>query len=303
VRSTKAALEESMNVKICLVLAGLALAACGGGPATSSNTQGISCTTTPDCAARGGTCIANQCHADNECASDADCTGGDTCVTDPDFGGLCTAPGEPPHPLPAWSCSTGKDCPANEGCASDGLCHVDGECHNTWQGELLVGDCSGGLLCAAGGDDPLAGFCTDDRGGPNPYCRSTGAGECRYQCATNDDCGTGDSCVAGFCHGADECDQTSDCSPNHVCGLPANWEDDGYHLCLDDENPTCVNDGQGACRLACATDVDCLDGGGCGADSLCHASNECQTTANCGPNEACYPNAEFGGLCGPATPH
>jgi hypothetical protein len=287
-----------MKLENCLVVAGLLLAACSGGPSTSQNTQGISCTTTADCAARGGTCVANQCRADNECASNADCSGGQTCVPDPDFGGLCATAGQPAEPLPAWSCTTGKDCPALEGCASDGKCHADGECHNTWQGGVQVGDCAGGLLCAAP-DSGLAGFCTDDRNGPDPYCRSTGTGQCRPECTAAADCGGGtNTCVAGFCHRGDECNSNADCGAHQMCGLPAGWEDDGWKLCID-VPPTCVPDGQGACRLPCTVDADCIDGGSCGSDGLCHASNECKTDADCPTGTVCYSDPEFGGLCNP----
>ncbi|CAN5185979.1 hypothetical protein BH11MYX1_BH11MYX1_05390 [soil metagenome] len=264
----------------------------------ASITQRIVCTTTPDCAARGGSCINNQCRADNECTTAADCASGETCAPDPDFGGLCTSAGQPLAPLPAWSCTVGKDCPLGQGCASDGTCHVDGECHNAWQGEYLVGDCADASQICAASLDPLAGFCTDGRGGPDPYCRSTGAGECRSACATVDDCGTGATCTGGFCHASDECHQTSDCAPNHVCGVPENWDDYGYKWCLVDQNPTCHDDGHGACRLACVSSIDCLDGGGCGADHLCHASNECHADADCDPGLTCLASPEFGGLCG-----
>ena len=287
-----------MNIRICFVLAGLLFAACSGGESTTGTSQRITCTATPDCSARGGTCVANECHADNECVTTADCIAGQTCLPDADFGGLCTAQGAPLAPLPAWSCTVGKDCPANEGCASDGKCHVDGECHLTWQNGEEVGDCTGGLMCAASGQS-LAGYCTSGRGGPDPYCRSTGAGECRDLCTVNDDCGTGNACVAGYCHRSDECHVTADCSPNHLCSNPPNWDDYGYQFCLVNPNPTCIPDGQGACRLACATSHDCLDGGACAPDHLCRASNECHVDPDCDLGLLCYADAEFGGLCGP----
>jgi hypothetical protein len=300
-----------MKVQNCLVIAGFAgillAGACSSNPSTNVNMQGISCSTTADCAARGGTCASDGvCHADNECTSNADCGAGTTCQPDPDFGGLCTAANQPLEPTPAWSCTTGKDCPAHMGCSSDGKCHLDGECHLMVQGQVLVGDCTGGLTCAAPRPDGLAGFCTDDRGGgPDPYCRSTGTGQCREVCTGDADCGVGGKCNGGFCygnHGTAECTMTTDCSPNHVCGLPPNWEDDGYKLCLVDPHPTCVDDGHGACRLKCWTSADCLHGGACGSDGLCHASNECQSAANCNPGELCYPDPEWGGLCGPPRP-
>ncbi len=254
----------------------------------------ISCTTTPDCSARGGTCVAGECHADNECATAADCAAGDTCAPDPDFGGLCAAPDTPPSPGPAWACTTGKDCPAFQGCGSDGLCHLDGECTSD-------AACAAGDICYPGRPEDPAGFCAADRPASDPYCRSDGLGACRQLCHTDGTCDGGASCVAGFCHSADECTSDADCSPNHLCA-PTEGEDYGYELCVPNPSPTCVDDGHGACRLACATDADCLDGGGCSADHLCHASNECAADADCTASEICYPDAEFGGLCGAPRP-
>src|SRR5207244_4804850 len=95
------------------IAAALCVAGCArNGDGTTA--ERLTCQTTPDCIATGGTCVANKCHADNECASDVDCAAGQTCVTDADFGGLCTAAGAIPQPLPAWSCATGKDCPESE---------------------------------------------------------------------------------------------------------------------------------------------------------------------------------------------
>ncbi|MBS1124968.1 MAG: hypothetical protein H6Q90_7196 [Deltaproteobacteria bacterium] len=292
-----------MFIRNLPLVACLLLASCTGQDPTSSTSQRIACATTPDCAARGGACVANECHADNECTTDTDCASGQTCVADPDFVGLCATPGAPPAPLPAWSCTYGSDCPALQGCASDGFCHVDGECHNTWQPDgTQAGDCAGAdQICVASGQH-LDGFCTDGRGGPDGYCRSTGTGECRGLCTTADDCGQGGTCdAAGFCHRPNECATTADCSPNHLCGNPDGWDDYGYLLCLDDPDPTCVPDGNGACRLACASDPDCLHGGGCNlTDHLCHGSNECHV---CDPGLECYPDPEWGGLCGPPRPH
>lgn len=286
----------SRNVLVVACLLG----ACSGEPPSFSVVARIQCASTPDCSARGGTCIQNECRADNECAADADCAAGETCTPDVDFGGLCIAPGQPVMAGPAWSCAVGKDCPAGQGCGSDGSCHVDGECHNTWGADgYLYGDCTGADEICATSDDIYNGFCTRGRGGPDPYCRSTGTGECRYECTTADDCGAGDACTNGFCYGSDECTTTADCSPNHVCGVPENWDDYGVQWCLADENATCVPDGQGVCRWACETNLDCMNGGGCAADGFCHASNECTTVADCAAGELCHPHQNFGGLCGP----
>jgi hypothetical protein len=205
------------------------------------------------------------------------------------------APVVPVAALQAVPCATGRDCPRGQGCGSDQRCHADGAC-NAFQANP---NCPAGDICANAGNDDPDGFCTDGRGGPDPYCRSDGLGACRERCNHDGTCAFG-SCVNGYCHRSDECVRDSDCSPNHVCGLPPGWEDDGYHLCLKVANPVCVPDGLGACRLPCATDVDCFDGGYCkAADGLCHASNECSTNASCPAGEICHSSAEFGGLCGP----
>jgi hypothetical protein len=285
-----------------LVLLGAGAAACSGSPTNNINNP-LTCTETADCSHSGGSCIANECTAENQCETDADCTGGQTCVADEDFGGLCTTPGEPPAPLPAWACTAGAQCPEGQGCASDGFCHVDGECtlHWTPEGYLESDDCATGEICAASGAS-LEGFCSDERNGPDPYCRADGDGACRTECASDAECGTGGTCTGGFCHSADECTTTDDCTPNHICGVPEGYEDYGLSFCLDDPNPVCIDDGAGACRLACEVDLDCLHGGGCAADGLCHASNECTTTADCEAPLLCYPDEEFGGLCGPERP-
>src|SRR5262245_22456203 len=181
-------------VNSLLVMLGATLMACSGSPTNNINNP-LSCTETADFSHSGGSCVANECHADNECATDADCTGGQTCVTSDDFGGLCTTPGEPPSPLPAWACTAGAQCPEGQGCASDGLCHVDGKCtlHWTPDGYLESDDCGADEICAASGAS-LEGFCSDERNGPDPYCRADGDGACRTECAGDEECGTGGTC-------------------------------------------------------------------------------------------------------------
>jgi hypothetical protein len=255
---------------------------------------------TSDCVSRGGTCELGECHADNECVADADCAAGEVCVPDVDFGGLCTLPGVPPLPGPAWACTSGLDCPTAQGCGSDGFCHVDGECVDS-------STCGALELCWAGRADDPAGFCASDRPDADPTCRSDGLGACRPLCNLDGTCAAeGATCVGGFCHGADECASVADCTPNHLCEPYAEWGDHGYSTCVEDPDPTCIDDALGACRLACVTDGDCLHGGLCEADGFCHAENECTTDADC-PSDPlfvmlCYPDPEFGGLCGPERP-
>ncbi len=252
----------------------------------------ISCQETPDCVSRGGTCEEGICRADNECASSADCEEGD-CVPDENFGGLCAVPTSgPPVPSPAWPCASGADCPVGQGCGSDGLCHEDGECDDT-------ADCGAGELCYNAGNDDPAGFCAAERPATNPYCRADGEGACRYECNTDGTCFNGATCDAGFCHWDDECVTADDCTPNHVCEPLFDY---GISVCTEDEDPPCVDDGNGVCRYECLSSADCVVGGGCEADGFCHASNECEDETDCGPDEICYPDEHFGGLCGPERP-
>jgi hypothetical protein len=275
-----------------------ALAGCAGNgspghvDAHSSALTPIACQSQQDCAARGGQCVNGQCSATNECLKDADCPQGESCFPDDNFGGLCATSKSTLQPQPPWACALGKDCPAGQGCGSDGACHVDGECS-------VAQGCPNGGLCYNAGNDSDKGFCDLDRPSHDVYCRGDGAGACRDECNSDGSCAGGGSCQAGFCHQAGECASANDCSPNHLCLAASSSEDYGYDTCQPDPNPQCVPDGKGACRLACATDADCLDGGGCGADKLCHASNECQVDADCNdPNQKCYSSPEFGGLCG-----
>jgi hypothetical protein len=173
--------------------------------------------------------------------------------------------------------------------------HVDGECDD-------VTLCAAGQVCYNAGNDVPDGICTDERPDNDPTCRADGLGACRSECNSDGTCWDG-ACVNGFCHASDECLVDSDCTPNRICVPWSDTEDYGYSRCAEDPNPTCVDDGMGACRLACLTDFDCIHGGGCNpADMLCHASNECTVNADCDPGLECWPDPEFGGLCGPPRP-
>jgi len=263
--------------------------------------QRIECQTARDCVARGGACVAGQCRAQNECATDADCSAGGACVSDPNFGGLCRTGTAPVVPEPPWACTLGQDCPAGQGCGSDGTCHADGECTPA-TGSAPQSGCAGAMVCFNAGNDGRTGICDDDGRSPrspdwDPWCRSDGAGACRLECDSDGTClgGAGMVCVGTFCHARSECATNADCSPNHV------WQPDshGYSVCQEDSNPTCVMDATGACRLRCQSDADCVEGGGCRAsDGLCHASNECAASTDCPAGQICYPSAMFGGLCG-----
>ncbi len=277
---------------LCLLLCSLALpvGACSD-ESNSGDDIFIVCQTTSDCVSRGGVCQQEQCRADNECSSDADCASG-SCVPDADFGGLCVSFG-PPNPGPAWTCTSGSDCPVGQGCGSDGLCHIDGECSSS-------ADCSGSDICYNAGNDDPAGFCASDRPAVNPYCRADGQGACRYECYQDGSCAAGSTCVAGFCHWDDECADVNDCTPNHLCEP---LFDHNVNTCTEDPDPSCVNAPDGVCRLACASTQDCLAGGTCETDNYCHADNECTTPADCTvAGETCLPREFFGGLCGVDRP-
>jgi len=103
--------------------------------------------------------------------------------------------------------------------------------------------------------------------------------------------------VVDFCIDSDACNATADCSPNHVCEA---YFDHGFSVCVDDPNPTCIIDAEGACRFACKTDADCTQGGGCASDGLCHASNECHVDADCASGLICYANPTWVDCAGPS---
>ncbi len=252
--------------------------------------QRIACMSKTDCVARGGDCVNGECVAANECAKDADCPQGQICVADDNFGGLCAVSKDVVQAGPAWACQLGRDCPVGQGCGSDNLCHVDGESHHH-------AACPQGQICYDGGNGSGRGFCADQRPDHDPYCRSDGKGACRNECDQNGAC-NGGTCVANFCHPDGECVAAGDCGPNQVCAPFSDSENYGINVCAADPNPMCVDDGHGACRLACNSDADCLDGGGCGPDKLCHASNECMQDADCPQGQICYASMEWGGLCG-----
>lgn len=283
-------LNRCSGVTIGSLVCVLFVSACGD---AGSAKDGIFlvCRTTLDCVQRGGACIEGSCRADNECVDDSDCPSGQ-CLPDSDFGGLCVSEG-PPNPGPAWTCSTGADCPVGQGCGSDGLCHIDGECTSP-------GQCAGTDICYNAGNDDPAGFCASDRPAANPYCRADGTGACRYECYLDGSCGLGMTCSSGFCYWDDECTTTSDCTPNHLCEP---LFDHNVSTCVEDPSPTCVDAPDGVCRLACDGTSDCLVGGTCEPDGFCHASNECVSPADCTvPGETCLPREFFGGLCGPDRP-
>jgi hypothetical protein len=280
----------------------IALWGCGDNDARTSPhafpIQRIPCTSARDCAPRGDVCSGGECHAGNECSGVGDCPADNVCAPDPNFGGLCTPIG--PSPQAGAPCGTGRDCPLGQGCGSDARCHTDGECQAADGTNPDVG-CADGMICYNAGNDVRAGFCGAPRPSANPYCRSDGLGACRSRCFQDGSCSDGGTCLAGYCHRVDECSSAADCSPNHVCALPTGWEDDGYRLCLESDDPQCTTAPDGVCRLPCRTSADCVHGGGCGVDGFCHASNECRPAApSCPDGQICYSTPEFGGLCGPS---
>jgi len=163
--------------KYALWFASLLMLACAGGATeplpepVTLGTQAISrlpCLANADCSPHGGSCSAGLCHADNECATAADCSDGSECLADVHFGGLCaSADSSGPIPSPAGMCASDGSCPAGQACDADGMCHAIRACHSNR-------DCHKGQVC-----DSATGRCV-----PRPP----------RACRTDSDCPPGTVC-------------------------------------------------------------------------------------------------------------
>jgi hypothetical protein len=163
-----------------------------------------------------------------DCTTDADCAGGQTCVE-----GVCTADGPPP-------CATDVDCTGEgEICCAGGClaieCCIDDEDPNA--------RCPDGTSCFEGMCDPIPepGACTsDDECGEDEICC---AGFCReIECCIDEEdpnarCPEGTSCFEGVCDPITEpgaCESDDECPDGAICCAGFCRE---IECCIDDEDP------------------------------------------------------------------
>jgi hypothetical protein len=189
------------------------------------------------------------------CATDADCTAGNTCKN-----GSCGK-----NPIGA-SCAANTDC--NSGFCAEGVC-----CATACAGNCMscaIGGSMGACTNVPAGQDPLAQCAPSSSSvcGTDGFC--DGAGECRLAvsgtvCGT-DACTGGTETLAGRCDGVGDCvaGTTQACSP-YVCGAG------------------------GDCLTTCATDADCASGTTCNGTICCNAAScalkplgaTCAATTDC----------------------
>lgn len=167
-----------------------------------------------------------------DCTTDADCTGGQTCVS-----GVCTADGPPPCNSDADCTGTGEICCAvgclaiqcciedadpNARCPAGTAC-FEGVCDPVTEPTACETDdvCADGEICCAGACRAIE-CCIDDVD-PNARCpegTSCFEGVCDPitepgACATDADCPDGEICCAGYCRAIECCIDEAD--PNARC--------------------------------------------------------------------------------------
>ncbi len=228
------------------------------------------------------------------CSSDAQCTGGKTCVS-----GTCQNPSSTPNGACTKSsdCGPGKTCDAGECIASN-----TGGCQNAM-------DCPDGEYCSAG-------ECVDGGGEEPDTCATTAdcsngeicssAGEC-VGCTKSSDCTGGKTCVNQQCT-SQTCTGAADCIGSKCC--------QGTGCKKTELVNTCVQ---------CMTDADCAgrrtrsSAAKVCRDNQCTASGgSCSSNADCGSQvckgspktcQACAANSDCGtgktcsnGQCSGANP-
>ena len=267
-----------------LAFAGILFAGCAGNsPAKPQAVERIACHSTPDCNARGGTCVDDECVADNECSTDADCASGQNCQPDPDFGGLCTTGTAPAMPTPAWACSADGTCPVDQFCDAGGLCELLLQCAS-------ADDCAAGQYCNVSADGTTS-VCAS--GGPQD-CTRNPDGTCTVACTTDGDCANypGSTCgPAGICVGPPgNCTTDADCASGLSCEPVA---PSGALTCIQ-LPPQCQEDAAGNCITSCTTDSDCngLLGDSCQA-GVC-TPVYCTSNADCPSVYTCLPEPGAG---------
>jgi len=173
------------------------------------------------------------------CASNADCAGGDWCSA-----GVCVA-----------QLANGTGCGGAVQCAS-GNC-VDGVCCDAaCTGQCEACNVSGSAgLCTVVIGDPRAGrpACATDGSACAGTCNGSSRTACAYPPADSQcraaSCSNGVASAATTCDGAGHCPAAQQASCNaYVCGASA-------------------------CKTSCSADADCQDAGFCVA-GLCHSRND-----------------------------
>jgi len=220
----------------------------------------------------GQICLAGRCY--DECESDQQCSGAETCES-----GVCTS-GSGPRP------DGGVDMGMDAGPCTGVICDVDGqECHGP----------SGVCVQCTGGGDP-------DCGAATPIC-DFAAGSCVpfrddilcAPCNIDSDCpNAGETCVD---RGSEQvclapCDSEAPCPGGLECT-------DG--LCQPTPN-TCTQLRNAIDRTACSSDVDCVPLGSAAAPGTCDATSmeclaACATGITCPDGFTCDDPAD--GFCRP----
>lgn len=279
-----------------LVVLALSLAACGGGGAAPTCTDGArnGDETAADCG--GPTC--QPCADGLACADDRDCRSA-RCA-----GGACATPAC--NDLVRNGLETGIDCGGACAPCADGLaCAVDGDCQSGRcagqvclkaigagcgaAGECAGGQCVDGVCC----ESACAGTCeacnlpgrfghcdpVPDGEDPAAECAAEAPATCGQDgaCSGSRTCrkhATGTSCEPAACLDAGTAQPGATCDGAGACVAPA------AVVC----SPLTCDATAGACRTACADSTQCAAGYGCAAGGGCLKldGQVCTIDAECG---------------------
>ncbi|MBK04560.1 MAG: hypothetical protein CL920_14735 [Deltaproteobacteria bacterium] len=263
---------------------------------TANANQCKVCSTDADCTG-GGTCmfIGTGLRCMYACNSNGCCPSGNVCGTEPNGGNHCL-----PEPMvcPDVKCSKDSDCSPKEICGTGGTCEI----------KLPALDPKTCHPCTKSADCATGGYCNtpDGRGGtclqpcdndlcPKGFkcevvsgikqCLPTN-GQCLVACKANTDCPTGFECKSDSCVRTGGGEVGEQCSTNNPCKTGLN--------CIANGNET-------RCYQTCGTPEG-------SAGSPCRAGNQCDPGLTCYPNplggkaicvESCQGGApcKLGGTC------
>lgn len=269
-------------------LAGLGLAACGGGDEES--TSGPQCETNADCA-DDQSCLSGRCY--QACETADDCASGETCR----YGGVCVT-----------ECESDDDCPSDQQCVeSTNTCFDKGAKFEACS-EGDDQECASDKYC--GDDTCLPTACSDDSDcvGRN-MCD---AGRCRSgclpgegMCSDSEVCNESTNicepvgCTPGSCSEFQVCNTELDPAECEYTGSCESSEDDAICQAYADEQgaefPWICNESSGECepKPPCEGDGDCAD------DEICiindNERNTCREGCNC--TDGCDRDCPAGDVC------